>query len=201
MIVNVYLKNINDINLNEKDYENISDYLKNKSNNSNKDRYIISLKEEKFLKEIINIKDKLNIETNKYNKPYLVNSDIKYNFSNKGNYFTLAISEDEVGIDIEEVKENSNSKLYEFIKQHHSDFKNNSPKLIWTMIESSIKLLGISSLIFKEIEIINIKKEDEHNYLFITKYKDILMYGKAKIINDLFMSVCTYNENFEIIYY
>ena len=46
-----------------------------------------------------------------------------------------------------------------------------------------------------------IKKEDEHNYLFITKYKDILMYGKAKIINDLFMSVCTYNENFEIIYY
>ena len=51
--------------------------IKNKSNNSNKDRYIISFKEEKFLKEIINIKDKLNIETNKYNKPYLVNSDIK----------------------------------------------------------------------------------------------------------------------------
>ena len=37
MIVNVYLKNINDINLNELDYENISDYLKNKSNISNKE--------------------------------------------------------------------------------------------------------------------------------------------------------------------
>ena len=69
MVVNVYLKNINDIDLNELDYENISDYLKSKSNIASKEYYIISLKEEKFLKEILNIKDKLNIKTNEYNKP------------------------------------------------------------------------------------------------------------------------------------
>ena len=130
MIVNVYLKNINDINLNKLDYENISDYLKNKSNISNKDHYIISLKEEKFLKEILNIKDKLNIKTNEYNKPYLVNSDIKYNFSNKKDYIALAISKDEVGIDIEEIKENNDSKLYNFINNYHSEFKNYNHKLI-----------------------------------------------------------------------
>ncbi len=201
MIVNVYLKNINDINLNKLDYENISDYLKNKSNISNKDHYIISLKEEKFLKEILNIKDKLNIKTNEYNKPYLVNSDIKYNFSNKKDYIALAISKDEVGIDIEEIKENNDSKLYNFINNYHSEFKNYNPKLIWTIIESSIKLIGILSLIFKEIEILKIEKEDDINYLFITKYKDILMYGKTKIINNLSISVCAYNENFETNYY
>lgn len=200
MVVNVYLKNINDINLNKLDYENISDYLKNKSNISNKDHYIISLKEEKFLKEILNIKDKLNIKTNEYNKPYLVDSVIKYNFSNKKDYFAIAISKDEVGIDIEEIKEN-NSKLYNFINSHHLEFKNYNPKLIWTIIESSIKLIGISSLIFKEIEIMKIEKEDDNNYLFITKCKDILMYGRTKIINNLFISTCSYNENFEINYY
>lgn len=201
MIVNVYLKNINDINLNELDYENISDYLKNKSNIASKEHYIISLKEEKFLKEILNLKDKLNIKSNEYDKPYLVDSVIKYNFSNKKDYIALAISKDEVGIDIEEIKGNNNSKLYNFINNYHSEFKKYNPKLIWTIIESSIKLIGISSLIFKEIEILKIKKEDDNCYSFITKYKDILMHGETKIINNLFISICTYNENFEINYY
>ena len=99
------------------------------------------------------------------------------------------------------IKENNNSKLYNFINNYHSEFKKYNPKLIWTIIESSIKLIGISSLIFKEIEILKIKKEDDNCYSFITKYKDILMHGETKIINNLFISICTYNENFEINYY
>ena len=44
------------------------------------------------------------VETDKHGKPYFANSDLKFNLSHSGRYVVAAVSDFEVGIDIQKKK-------------------------------------------------------------------------------------------------
>lgn len=83
---------------------------------------------------------------NEKGKPFFKNSQIKFNISHSDNLVALAISEKDVGIDVEFIKP-VNQKLFDkvFSLKEKQDFllseKENFFKL-WTLKESYIKLLG-----------------------------------------------------------
>lgn len=92
---------------------------------------------------------KINFLCNYYGKPYLEEIDgIKFNISHSGKYVICAISEEDVGIDIEEIGK-IDSSILELVlcKEEEEEFlraedKNRFFYSIWTLKESFIKLIG-----------------------------------------------------------
>lgn len=155
-------------------------YIINKEKNKVEVKYI--------LKKIINNKFNVNIENvninyNKYGKPYLSSfKSIKFNISHSGKYIVYAFDDDEVGIDIEQIKkinyqnickrffhkkENNYIKSFKKNKQLYNFYK------IWTIKESYVKCIGKGLSIPLNSFYSKVKNEDEieivHND-FTTKY-------------------------------
>ena len=85
-------------------------------------------------------------------KPYFINGP-HFNISHSGNYVVMAISEDEVGIDIEENREKDMSSLLSIFNEverkmikEHADFY-----YLWCAKESLIKCFGGSVSQIKEV--------------------------------------------------
>lgn len=97
---------------------------------------------EKELNKSINI---INIETTKNGKPYLVDENLFFNITHKGNLILIATANDEVSIDIEKVNIKHlkisnklyNDKVYYSINRIIKDF---------TIKESYIKFFGLNIL-------------------------------------------------------
>ncbi len=85
---------------------------------------------------------------NEYGKPYFENNDIYFNISNSESVVVAAVSDKEIGIDIQKIKYNEaivNRTFTESEKQYlnKSRDKKKAFTLIWTMKESYVKMLGI----------------------------------------------------------
>lgn len=93
--------------------------------------------------------DKISFSINPYGKPFLLNNpNIHYNISHSGSYVTCVFSDEEVGIDIEEVKEvNLNiSKRFFTIDEYNYVMEKDSKHRfyeVWTKKESRIKYEGL----------------------------------------------------------
>lgn len=183
------IKDLNDLN------QDISFFRKNKTNQykfiEDKKRCILA---ELLLKEGLkdfNIFDKeIEYSFNKYEKPYLTNhKDIYFNYSHSGDYVVCAISNIEIGVDIEKIKE-CDMKLAErfFHKNEYELLLNSNNKdidfyKIWTYKESYIKAIG---------EGIN----KELNSFDVTNIRDYY-FKEVDITNDYKCTVCL-KENLDI---
>ena len=88
------------------------------------------------------------IVKNEYGKPYFENNDVYFNISNSDSVVVAAVSDKEIGIDIQKIKYNDaivNRTFTESEKQYlnKSSDKKKAFTLIWTMKESYVKKIGI----------------------------------------------------------
>lgn len=107
-----------------------------KKNKSSKDLLNEVLKEHHINDDII---------YNEYGKPYLKNNELYFNISHSGIYTILGISDKEIGVDIEEVKEIKPNLIDKVCNEEEKKLiKNNEDfTLIWVKKESYVKYLGI----------------------------------------------------------
>lgn len=98
---------------------------------------------------------------NDYGKPYLKdNKNIYFNISHSGEYVICVLSKDEVGCDIQEIKEVNIEGISKYFtdKEYFSIKNSSNPKELfyryWTIKESYMKLIGKELFInLKEFEV------------------------------------------------
>lgn len=147
-----------------------------------------------------------NIEYNKFGKPFIKSSeenkkeDFYFNISHSKEYFVCAVSNDEIGCDIEKMR-GKMPKIY--TKIFHKDelyyidgFKNHQKieKFIhlWSMKESFVKCLGIGfSKKTGETSLFN-KNTDSLVYEII--YENEKIYINSVFINNYYISISSYTE-------
>ena len=114
----------------------------------------------------INLLNELNIDynsititKNKYGKPYIKDLDLFFNISHSKDFVVCVISKNEIGIDIEQIRETKESIINQFAttkeKQYINEFKNEYNKRafeIFTLKESYFKCLGTNLNHIKDIE-------------------------------------------------
>ena len=112
--------------------------------------------------DTLNINSSFNYKYNKQGKPYLEDiGNIKFNISHSGEYVICLVSNDEVGCDIEEIKDiNLNIANKFFYNTEYTNIFNSSNKIdtfyrYWTLKESFIKSVGLGlSLDLNSFEIV-----------------------------------------------
>ena len=150
----IYFFNID--NLNEDSYikfipQNEKLYVEKMKSNFRRKRYkIIHGFLYKKLSEICNKSvDLLKIEKSSNGKPFLINSikPLYFNISHSRNYSVIAISDKDIGVDIELMRDFYNDAI---VKKYFSEeeqnvvCKNNNFLEIWTRKEAVVKLKGES---------------------------------------------------------
>lgn len=123
-----------------------------------------------------------------HKKPYFKNSDIFFNLSHSGEYVAAAVSEKEIGIDIEKVHTvNHNITKRFFTKKEAGYIKNNDDFFkLWVQKESFIKAIGKGlTCPLNSFEIIN--SDNESFVLFNNKKYSFTVNS----IDDYKIAVCT----------
>ena len=84
------------------------------------------------------------IDVSKNGKPYFVNSDIYFNYSHSKNYIACAVSNHEIGIDIEETTRYISDKVSKKYLENESDMIGRLEKWVRKEAYSKLKGLGLS---------------------------------------------------------
>ncbi len=116
-------------------------------------------------------------------KPYIDNLKYHFNISHSNEYVVCAVSDKEVGIDIEMVKDKITN-----IKPKITDEEMDDPDSLtelWTLKESFIKYLGIG--ITMDLKKIKVKREKD---FFEINYLNNTCYAKMLKIDNYYISVC-----------
>lgn len=81
---------------------------------------------------------------NEYKKPYFADSNVHFNLSHSGNFVAAAVSDTEIGIDIEQISDiNMNIAKRFFTENEYSHIKSIDDFFkIWVLKESFIKAIG-----------------------------------------------------------
>ena len=161
------IKNINDYSDKEINnfYNNIYIEKKKRINNfKNELKVKQSIIGELLLRDLLdkyyNIDyNELEFEFNKNNKPFIVNKNIFYNISHSSNYVIAVVSDKEIGIDIEKIRETNiksinyfaSSKEKEYILLEHNNLFKRLFE-IYTLKEAYVKMIGKSILDIKNVE-------------------------------------------------
>ena len=123
---------------------------------------------------------KFDINSIKYKdngKPYIINSNIKFSYSHSKNYIACVVSNIELGIDIEDIFNISNSARCLYLKNVDSNYR-----LSWVKKEAYCKLLGdFDDEFFKNLDINKIKC---NSYIISNDKYDCVCYyeGEKKIV-------------------
>lgn len=153
----------------------------------------------------LGINSDIEYRLNKYNKPYLKNNDnIFFNFSHSNDYVICLLSSNEVGCDIEYIKDiNVDSMAKFFNKNEYSIINESNNKLdtfyrFWTLKECFMKAIGYGfNINLKDFEIIvNDNGVDINQSIDNNKY-----YFKEISINNYKCSLCLSNDKDLIIKY
>ena len=159
-----------------------------------------------LLLKILEIKGYKNIKfrKNKHNKPYLIEIGKFFNISHSYEKVVLALSDEEIGIDIEKIL-NPNLKIidrfFTEMEKKYIFMDNNYIKIkerfyiIWTLKESYLKYKGTGlseKLSSFNIDIIN------YHIKIIKKNKELLIKLGYKKIDDYILSYCMSDAFFEI---
>lgn len=192
MDINLFIYKLRDYN-----YNNIepffSEYRINKIKNTNNEmtklnhikiEFLIKLSLEKYLNTNIN---KLDFIINQYGKPILSRSDCFINISHKNDILVIAISKNDVGVDIEKVDSKYQkiaTKIYN--NDNYNNYSTNIDKIIndWTILESFVKLIGKNMYIdLKTLKITDFNIIDQKN----NKY----FYKSIKIESNYYITVAS----------
>lgn len=138
-----------------------------------------NISSEELLKEILK---KYHIEYdifyNEYGKPYLKNNSIFFNISHSGDYIVCAVSDREIGVDIERItlKEMLIDRICTENEKKYPMTAENFTK-IWVMKESYVKMLGtgvgygLQNVDTTRLDNVDIYLKD--NYYIAVCYKEI----------------------------
>lgn len=161
------IKNINDYSDKEINnfYNNIYIEKKNRINNfrnelKTRQSVIGELLLSNLLDKYYNLDyNDLEFKFNKDNKPFIVNNNIFYNISHSSNYVIAVVSDKEIGIDIEKIRETNiksinyfaSSKEKEYILLEHNNLFKRLFE-IYTLKEAYIKMVGKSVFDIRNVE-------------------------------------------------
>lgn len=131
-----------------------------------------------FLSEVLKSVNITNYKIiyNEFGKPYLVNNPIYFSISHDKNVCVIAISNKNIGIDIEALTYRSSVTSKYFNESEQTKLMNSNNKeydftKIWVMKESYIKMLGIGlEYGLKNVDTFKIK-----NMIDIKRYKNYLI--------------------------
>lgn len=146
---------------------------------------------------LINLLNKLNIDynsitimKNKYGKPFIEDSNIFFNISHSKDFVVCAISKNEIGIDIEKIRDTKDSIINQFAtkkeKQYINELKKQYNKRafeIFSLKESYFKCIGTNLNHIKEIEF-------ELNNNIITSNKNNFIFTISKEIDNYIIAIC-----------
>jgi len=127
-------------------------------------------------------------------KPYIPNSNKYFNLSHSGNYSVLAVSDKDVGVDIEKIDEKHLKVADKIFDKEEISWMNEDPLYrfhhLWTLKESYLKLIGkgltVSPSSFSMIPIV----KSGQGLIF-----DEICYAKTIHIDDNHVvSVCSNNK-------
>ena len=114
-----------------------------------------------ILKKYYNIND-YNIFYNKYGKPY-IDCNLYINWSDSKDYLALAISYDEIGIDIEKIRPFPTILIKELINDKEK-YLNNNYLEVWVQKEAYLKYLGTG--ITKKMSNVIIDNSKGNNFFY-----------------------------------
>lgn len=147
----------------------------------------------KIIKSIQNSPKVIQIQKNKYGKPYLAeNNNLYFNISHSEKIVVCAISNTEIGIDIEKIREfpvEIRENIYTDNENKYIDISKDANKAgfkIWTVKESYLKYKGIGILhIDKMFEVV---KDDK----LVDKYDDC-RFMQVELNDGYITTICTEN--------
>jgi 4'-phosphopantetheinyl transferase len=142
--------------------------------------------------------------SNRFGKPLLLNvSDFYFNISHSGKWVVCAISNMQIGVDIEEVRSQSYLEIASqfFSNEEYKDiiFKKRSEQLnyfldLWTLKESYVKFLGKGLII--PLNSFTVKKYAENNIQIYKQNRQIPYFFKQYKIDNLYkFSICANQGN------
>lgn len=138
----------------------------------------------------------LQIEKNEYGKPYLKNHNLQYNISHSGNMVICAISNNEVGVDIEEIKDMDieivkrcySEKEAAYIIEQQGNVQLREFYRIWTLKEAYVKYLGVG--IHKSFDSFSFDEKVVSGSEFRFQENGKTVYFKQYDLNGYMCSVC-----------
>ncbi len=89
--------------------------------------------------------DDISFSANEYGKPYAVGLDVNFSISHSGDYAICAVSEKEIGADIEKIREINPAVSKRFTSESEADYissHKNGLFEIWTLKEAYFKCIG-----------------------------------------------------------
>lgn len=191
----VYLKNINDITNKEEELAKkiFPKRFEKAKSFPLKDDYLRNIGASILLIKYLNIKNENELKFEAFGKP-TIDGDIKFNYSHSGQYIALAISENEVGIDIEEIEEKNLKIKDKVFSKKELDFVNKNPlenfHILWTKKEAIFKMIGSG---------INVKPSSleigDKNNILIEKN---MVFLRSFVFENYALSVANKDVDFEI---
>lgn len=174
------ISNINDYNFNELCISpRINNKINNMTNINRKKQTIIGDINLSYLIDDYNNKI---IIYNKYGKPYIKDEDIYFNISHSYDYVISIISNKEIGVDIEKIRNIDKDSLKYFATENEIKYILSSNKdinkrafEIYTLKEAYFKMLGtnLNNILDIEFNIINNKVKSNINDINIGVINDI----------------------------
>lgn len=123
---------------------------------------------------------------NEYGKPYLKNNEICFNISHSGDYVVCAVSKNEIGVDIQEIRKVNDLIVQKKYTKEEQKYVTDDVTFtkVWTLKESYVKAIG-KGLYQKleEVETINSNQ--------LSKIGDFQF--QSMIIDNYCLSIC-YNK-------
>ena len=189
IMVKIYIRNINDISLNELNISKLSPYRREKF-----DRLIDGKTKRQSLAAGLLLDDYISyneIKLNEYGKPFAENGPF-FNISHSGDYVVLGVSDTaEIGCDIEQLRDCEYERMGKavFTESELNELENSADKRdkffeFWTKKEAFIKCIG-------EGFHFSVKSLDLSGKKTVTVYKNIKYFFKEYMLPGYKIMLCS----------
>lgn len=123
---------------------------------------------------------------NEYGKPYLKNNEICFNISHSGDYVVCAVSKNEIGVDIQEIRKVNDLIVQKKYTEEEQKYVTDDVTFtkVWTLKESYVKAIGKG--LYQKVEEVETINSNQ-----LSKIGDFQF--QSMIIDNYCLSIC-YNK-------
>ena len=123
---------------------------------------------------------------NEYGKPYLKNNEICFNISHSGDYVVCAVSKNEIGVDIQEIRKVNDLIVQKKYTEEEQKYVTDNVTFtkVWTLKESYVKAIGKG--LYQKVEEVETINSNQ-----LSKIGDFQF--QSMIIDNYCLSIC-YNK-------